>query len=252
MTTIDPASFYTGIVAELYAPLRGSGAPDPAPYIAFVRKYGEPGLELGCGDGDPLLQLRAAGLEVEGLDSSADMLERCGRNAALLGLDVVLHQRSMTHIGLDRRFSSIYLAGPTFNLLPDDAAAAAALASIAAHLEPDGMAMLPLFKPPPTAPDQLGVRRVHRTDDGVEMAVTAEAEVYDVVARTRSTTLRYERRHDDDLEVALRDWVLHWYDQPTFVELAEVAGLRVVRILSAAGGRATADETDVAVLLARL
>ncbi|WP_407061585.1 methyltransferase domain-containing protein [Actinomadura napierensis] len=38
-------------------------------------------MELGCGDGDPLLELRRRGLDVDGVDSSADKLERLGRRA---------------------------------------------------------------------------------------------------------------------------------------------------------------------------
>jgi ubiquinone/menaquinone biosynthesis C-methylase UbiE len=72
---VDPADFYTGIVAELYGPLK-SFSQDCEPYAAFIEQAGTPALELGCGDGDPLLQLRQRGLEVEGVDSSADMLER--------------------------------------------------------------------------------------------------------------------------------------------------------------------------------
>ena len=111
--------------------------------------------------------------------------------------------------------------------------------------------MVPLFVPEPTAPELLGVRRVHRTDDGVEMAVSAEAEVFDEAARLRTTTLRYERRSGDAVDVLVRDWVLHWFDQPTFVALAEGAGLRVVKVLSAAGGPAAAADTEVVFLLAR-
>src|SRR4051794_24900290 len=85
MPSIDPteptepteaSQFYTGIVAEIYAPLR-SRVPDPEPYARFIAASGEPALELGCGTGDPLLDLRARGLDVEGLDASADMLARC-------------------------------------------------------------------------------------------------------------------------------------------------------------------------------
>ena len=55
----DPADFYTGLVADLYTPLKSSHT-DPQAYIDFVKRHGEPALELGCGDGDPLLDLRLA------------------------------------------------------------------------------------------------------------------------------------------------------------------------------------------------
>jgi SAM-dependent methyltransferase len=118
----EPALFYTGLVADLYAPLRSSGPPDPRPYLRFVRESGEPALELGCGDGDPLLDLRARGLDVEGLDASPDMLARCRANAAARGLVVTLHESTFETMELPRRYQSIYLAGPTFNLLVDPCA----------------------------------------------------------------------------------------------------------------------------------
>lgn len=59
-----PADFYTGVVAELYEPLK-SESPDPAEYGQFIEQYGEPALELGCGDGEPLLDLRKRGFDVE-------------------------------------------------------------------------------------------------------------------------------------------------------------------------------------------
>ena len=57
---MDPSLFYTGLVADLYAPLR-SESPDPEPYARFIARSGEPALELACGDGDPILELRRRG-----------------------------------------------------------------------------------------------------------------------------------------------------------------------------------------------
>jgi hypothetical protein len=66
------------------------------------------------------LTLRERGLDVEGVDSSSDMLARCRAAAAERGLTVTVHCQAMQDLHLDRRFRSIFLAGPTFNLLPDD------------------------------------------------------------------------------------------------------------------------------------
>ncbi|MGW2161297.1 class I SAM-dependent methyltransferase [Nonomuraea sp. NPDC001699] len=119
---MDPADFYTGIVAELYGPLK-SFTQDPEPYAAFVERAGVPALELGCGDGDPLLELRHRGLEVDGVDSSADMLERLRRRAGEQGVTADLFHQRMESLDLPRRYRAIFLAGPTFTLLPDDATA---------------------------------------------------------------------------------------------------------------------------------
>lgn len=67
------ASFYTGLVPELYAPLKAVSL-DSQRYGDLIARHGEPALDLGCGDGDPLLDLRENGLDVDGLDSTPDMI----------------------------------------------------------------------------------------------------------------------------------------------------------------------------------
>jgi SAM-dependent methyltransferase len=218
----DPSQFYTGLVAPLYGPLR-SAVPDPEPYARFVSRCGEPGLELGCGGGDPLLDLVGRGLDVEGLDSSADMLEQCRVAALERGLDVVLHHQRMEDMDLGRQYRSIYVAGPTFNLLPDDGTASRALQRIAVHLAPGGRALIPLFVPAPVR--DVGVAREHVHDDGTVLRFTALDEQRDEAARVQRTQTRYERIRGDATEVVEREWVLHWYAAGGFVELATEVGL---------------------------
>lgn len=241
MTSLPPELFYTGIVAEAYAALR-SAPVDSRAYLAFVREVGGPALEIGCGDGDPLLDLLAAGLEVDGLDSSPDMLARCRRAAAARGFDVALHEQPMQTMELGRRYRSIYLAGPTFNLLPDDEVAEASLRRIAAHLEPEGAALVPLFIPRPTPPDRLGRARAHTADDGTTARVTALRETRDEHARTHITILRYELDTDGETVAEDRPWLLHWYTQQGFTDLATGAGLRVEAILAPDGRPAATDD----------
>ncbi|MEY2569680.1 MAG: hypothetical protein QOE63_30 [Acidimicrobiaceae bacterium] len=248
MDDIEPSAFYTGIVAELYRPLRSS-VPESAPYIAFVEGYGQPALELGCGDGDPLLDLRERGLDVEGLDSSADMLERLRAAAVARGVEVVLHHTTIEAMDLGRRYRSIYLAGPTFNLLADDTTARRALERIAAHLEPEGAALVPLFIPVATPPHKLGAVREQRTPAGALLRVTSVAEARVDDARQQVTTLRYELTDADRSEVIERPWVLHWHTQDGFRALAERAGLHTNVVLSPEGGVAAPDADAFAFVL---
>jgi SAM-dependent methyltransferase len=243
---IDPALFYTGIVAELYSPLRGSGRPDPEPYARFIAASGQPALELGCGDGEPLLDLRARGIDVEGLDSSPDMLERCRRAAAERGLTVTLHEMSMAAMELPRRYRSIFLAGPTFNLLVDDDTAWHALARIRAQLEPQGSALIPLFVPSPLPAAAIGVPRTHVADEGVTMRVTVVAAEHDDEARLQTTVLRYELESHGHLVSEERPWVLHWHTQEGFRQLVGDAGLLVADVVAADGGPVEPDATQFA------
>lgn len=236
----DPADFYTGLVADLYGPLKSS-AQEAGPYAAFIRLRGEPALELGCGDGEPLLDLRAMGLDVEGLDSSMDMLDRCAHAAAARGLDVVLHHGSMAEVMLERRYRSIFIAGATFNLLPDDDVALAALVRIREHLADDGAALIPLFIPPPTPPEVLGRFRETEGPNGATLRFAPMGEERDEAARTQSTRLRYERVVGGETESLERPWLLHWHTQDGFRSLATEAGLTVESVVDFAGAPAEPD-----------
>ncbi|NYH55160.1 SAM-dependent methyltransferase [Nocardiopsis arvandica] len=241
---MHPADFYTGIVADLYGPLKRF-SPDPEPYAAFVREAGGPGLELGCGDGDPLIELRRRGLDVEGVDSSADMLARCRSRAAEEGIDVLVHHQRMEALDLPRRYGAVFLAGPTFTLLPDDGAALAALRGVRAHLAQGGTALMPLFVPEPTPAGQIGRVRVTTADDGAELRVSVVSEERDEAARTQVTTLRYERHRGGEGTVEDRPWLVHWYTREGFEALAGAAGLRAVSVTGADGGPAADGATDV-------
>ncbi len=244
-----PAQFYTGVVAELYRHLRASTF-DPAPYAKLIRRYGEPALELGCGDGDPLLDLVSEGLLVEGLDSSEDMLARCRSFAAQRGLDVTLHNSTMEAMNLGRQFKTIYLAGPTFNLLPTDAIALEALSRIRSHLVPGGVALVPLTVPSPTPATYFGRPRVHRSDDVTEMRFSVLSERRDPEMRIQANMLRYEYLvHDDVTECVDREWVLHWYSPAQFFELVSAAGLEPVWVRTPDRSRLTESSTAFTFLL---
>ncbi|RKS08862.1 methyltransferase family protein [Nocardiopsis sp. Huas11] len=241
---MDPADFYTGIVADLYGPLKRFAA-DPDPCEEFVRQVGGPGLELGCGDGDPLIELCRRGLDVEGVDSSAEMVERARARAGREGVSVVVHHQRMEELALPRRYGAIFLAGPTFTLLADDAAAVAALRCVRAHLAPGGQALVPLAVPEPAPEHEVGRVRQVRGSDGAVLGVSVVSQERDEVARTHTSVLRYERRVGGRRTVEERPWVLHWYTRAGFEALAASAGLAVVSVTGPGGGPAGPGQGDV-------
>ena len=250
MNDVDPADFYTGIVVDVYGPLKGS-VPDPRTYATFIRFWGEPALELGCGDGDPLLSLRASGLDVEGLDSSADMLSKLRRTATEQGVEVTVHHSTIEQMNLARTYRSIFLAGPTFNLIADDATAAQALERIRDHLDPAGAALIPAFIPQPVPAKHLGVAREHIDERGRLLRVTATATDRDEAARRQTTVLRYEVVDGDDRQAVERPWVLHWHTQSGLRDLAVDTGLRVEAVLAVDGSSASPDATEFGFVLRR-
>lgn len=225
--TSDPADFYTGLVADLYTPLKGSHT-DPQTYIDFVKRHGEPALELGCGDGDPLLDLRLEGLEVDGIDSSPDMIEKCLERAATFGVDVRVEVQRFETLEMHRKYKSIYLAGRTFNLLPDDETALAALRRLRAHLDEEGgVAFVPLFIPDPIPEEVLGQYRESTDAQGRTIRFAVIAVDRNDGGRTQTSTLRYERIDGDKVEAIERDWVIHWWSTKQFASLVATSGLRI-------------------------
>jgi 2-polyprenyl-3-methyl-5-hydroxy-6-metoxy-1,4-benzoquinol methylase len=225
----DPALFYTGLVAEAYAPLRGAVARVDV-YEKFVRRHGEPALEIGCGHGEPLLDLCAAGLDVTGLDASSDMLELCANEAARRGLQVRLVCQRMEELDLATRFRSIYFAGPTFQLVVDPERARTTLERIRDHLAADGRCLIPLFVPTPFAPDEFGIWREDHTGSNNVLAFQTLRQSYRADQRRVDTTLQYRRGPaGNPVELTERVWSLRWYEPGEFEALVAAAGMEVER-----------------------
>ncbi|GAB3537806.1 hypothetical protein GCM10027403_22800 [Arthrobacter tecti] len=225
---MSASDFYTGIVPDVYSALRGTTF-DAGRYLEFVRQTGQPALELGCGDDGPFLELVRQSIDIEGVDSSQDMLNRCNARAEAQNLHIVTYCQAMEDLALPRTYRAIYLAGPTFNLLPDDDAAYRALKGIAGHLAPGGVAMVPLWIPNRTPEQEFNQTRQATTYAGSIARYTVESEDYDETRRTRTTRTVYELRHGQQVERVRRDWIIHWHTPTGFADLAHAAGLEVIR-----------------------
>jgi SAM-dependent methyltransferase len=169
---------YYGVVAEGYDVYLGAvDFGDQAFFRGLVGGARGGALELACGTGRLLVPYRRDGLDVEGLDASADMLAICRRKALAAGCEVALHLAAMEFFRLPRRYGAIYCPVGSLCLLTSPAALEAALRASFDHLHPGGSLALSLCQPMPPSAD--GARRLaregRRASDGAMFRVWSEA-----------------------------------------------------------------------------
>ena len=102
---------YRWMLASAWDLLRGDTSqwPDRAFYREVISRYGEPALDVGCGTGRLLLDYLAAGLDVEGVDNSPEMLALCLEKAEALGLKPVVYEQTMETLHLPRHYRTIFV-----------------------------------------------------------------------------------------------------------------------------------------------
>jgi SAM-dependent methyltransferase len=113
--------------------------PDRSLYLGVIERYGEPVLDLTCATGRLVLDYLGEGIDIEGLDSSAEMLAVVREKAAAAGLpEPTLHQQHLEEVSLERRYRTILGASSAIQLVTDAGAAHATMHRLVEHLEPGG------------------------------------------------------------------------------------------------------------------
>jgi SAM-dependent methyltransferase len=226
---------YDALVAQAYdCWLPPDGAYDDRDlYRTAIERGGGAALELGCGNGRLLLDYRTAGLDVEGIDSSADMLAICRAHADRAGIDLTLHQADWTGFDLPRRYSTIYNPAGSFSLIDGDEHARRALTTWLRHLAPGGKLLVVMGIPRSDfdAQWEWKVRRsATRAGDGVTFMVH-EAMRCDVGAQLVHTLHRHEvwDARGELVTTFMRRHRLRWWTQNQLQELLLESGAAHVR-----------------------
>ena len=132
-------TWHHGLIARWWANFNVDG-----PEIAFFRSYvaaSQPALDVGCGTGRLLVPWIAEGLDVDGVDASADMIAACRVAAHAAGCDPNLYVQAAHQLELPRRYRTIVNCG-AFGLGGSRADDAEGLRRLRAHLLPGGVLAL--------------------------------------------------------------------------------------------------------------
>jgi SAM-dependent methyltransferase len=238
---------YRGWIAQAWDLLRGdySAWPDRPFWRAIVERQDGPALDVGCGTGRLLLDYLGAGLDVDGVDNSPEMLAICRDKAAAVGVDVGgrLFEQSMDSLALPRRYATIFVPSLSFQLLTDLEAAARALGRFRDHLAPGGV-VVASFKvrlwPRGPAPPQMQwsewdkLAEAQRPGDGATIRRWIR-EQYDHEQQLEHEENRYELLRDDvviETEHHSRSPCVRWWTQDQALAAFEKSGFVDVRATS--------------------
>ena len=106
---VDVVTWHYGLIAKWWALFNLDG-----PEIEFFRPFveaGQPALDAACGTGRLLVPWVAAGLDVDGVDASADMIAGCREAAQRVGRNPTLYVQPLHRLELPRRYGAIIVCG---------------------------------------------------------------------------------------------------------------------------------------------
>ncbi|MEO0407080.1 MAG: class I SAM-dependent methyltransferase [Cyanobacteria bacterium P01_A01_bin.135] len=176
-------------------------------------------LEGMVGTGRLLVPMLEAGLNIEGIDSSPDMLAACKKNCISRGLNPTLYQGEIENLDIPSKFSAIIVTLGSFMLLGNRASALAALAAFARHLDTDGRIFIDLALPIDSFKVEGVVRQyepIQCPDSSVIMMQTSSK--VDWIDQVEHTFIRYEKWRDGKLiDTELQHLQLHWFGIEEFM-----------------------------------
>ena len=108
----------------------------------IVSKYGQPVLDVGCGTGRIVLDYLAAGIDIDGVDNSPEMLAICLEKAQHRELSPNLYEQQMETLELPRRYRTILVPSMTFQLVCDPKVAGSVIRRFFELLLPGGVLIM--------------------------------------------------------------------------------------------------------------
>jgi ubiquinone/menaquinone biosynthesis C-methylase UbiE len=221
---------YGTLAAEVYdldKPI-GHSFGDVEYYRRHVAAVSAPILEPAVGTGRILIPLLESGLQVEGLDTSPDMLALCRQHCQDRGLSPVLREADMTTFVQPGAYSAVIVPTGSITLLDGRPATSKALAAFHRSLVPGGRLIVDIPPPQPAT----GTEPVRYWRHGRHLWTLQTMHIeYNPVTNQTTRFLRYEKWEDGQLiKTELQDFRLQHWSIAEFSQLLADAGFTGITV----------------------
>ena len=204
-------------------------------------------LDVGCGTGRLLIPYLARGVDIEGVDSSEEMLSICRETAKQQGLMPTLYEQRMQALSLANRYSTIIVPGGSFHLIIEREEAAETLRRFNEHLEANGVLALSLDDPDDELREDAIGRWISKGivpgPHGTEVHQERMPERIDRAEQLTSTLIRYRVVRDGRVvQEEVHTMKMRLYFRDEIQEMLERAGFREIKATDGDTGTSVSHE----------
>jgi SAM-dependent methyltransferase len=235
---------YSNLCTEFYDLTKPEAGPkEIAFYEKFLPSVKGPILEAMCGSGRLLIPLLKKGFVVDGVDSSNHMLQSCQRRCEEQKLDVQLYHQPLQSLSLPKKYSLIFIAIGSFQLIENLEEALLILKTLQSALLPEGKLMIETFVPWDAIKDNIqGAVLLNQSKEIASERSAASSEGCKIIHKSTVTVFFskqlektqscYKKWIDGQLSAAEKEeYRVRWYHRYEMKFFLEKAGFPFVEII---------------------
>jgi SAM-dependent methyltransferase len=223
-------------------------------YVSEAKASPGPVLEIACGTGRITLPILTAGVNVEGMDLFAPMLERLREKAAAKGFAPTLHQGDMARFQLPRQYALILITFNAYINMLTQEDQLSCLRCCKDHLLPGGKLVFDTFFPGlhiVGAPQHTRVLEMERPHPVTGKLLRCyDTRSFDRVKQTQHSINELEEVQDDgSIKVLQRaEFTTRYVYREEMILLLRLAGFTRWNISGDFAGKQLTDETDAMIV----
>lgn len=222
-------ALYKGLLARWHEKLCENDKSDIICYKKMLSNTSGKILQLGCGTGHLLVPLRQLGLDIEGLDSSDEMLAICLNKLENSKITkTALYEQDMTDFEINKQYDIIFISSGSFQFIIDFDVALHCLKNIYNHLKTNGkfiVELLFMWDHISRNQDRLWVLTEEAENEAGERFLCYECAWFDIENQIKKSIFKFELYRNNKLvETEISNFYLRWYGKNEFKLILEKTG----------------------------